>query len=58
MLRLCAVARLVSRAYGHACFPPGLIELEASAMTDLIFLALGGGAFVLFAVLAAALKRM
>jgi len=27
-------------------------------MTDLIFLALGGGAFVLFAVLAAALKRM
>jgi len=27
-------------------------------MSDLIFLALGGGAFVAFAVLAAALKRM
>jgi len=27
-------------------------------MSDLIFLAIGGGAFVLFAALAAALKRM
>ncbi len=35
-----------------------LHKSEASAMSDLIFLALGGGAFVLFAALAAAMKRM
>jgi hypothetical protein len=31
---------------------------EAVGMADVIFLALGGGAFVLFAALAAALKRI
>ena len=36
----------------------GSHELEAFGMADVIFLAIGGGAFLAFAALAAALKRL
>lgn len=45
-------------AYVDPASDPALIELEASAMSDLIYLAIGGGAFIAFAALAAALKRV
>jgi hypothetical protein len=37
---------------------PALIELEAIGMADVMFLAIGGGAFLAFAVLAVLLKRV
>ncbi len=42
---------------GFVVLPPPE-TLEAPHMADLFFLALGGGAFVLFAVLASALRRV
>lgn len=46
------------RAYAHREPCPVSIQSEAIGMADVIFLALGGGAFVLFAALAVALKRV
>lgn len=58
MVSLCAGPEPEWRPYAVREPCPVSNKSEASAMSDLIFLAIGGGAFVLFAALAAALKRM
>ena len=58
MLPLCPACELAWLRYAASWSFRLLNLLESPHMADLFFLALGGGAFVLFAVLASALRRV
>lgn len=55
---LCADADSASPAYAVQASVPAPTKLEAFGMADVIFLAIGGGAFLAFAAFAAAMNRM
>lgn len=58
MRALCARPASEWLPYAVRASSPALIELEAIGMADVIYLAVGGGAFLAFAVLAVLLKRV
>ena len=58
MRALCARPTSQWPLYAVRASSPALIELEAIGMADVMFLAIGGGAFLAFAVLAVLLKRV
>jgi hypothetical protein len=59
MRSLCACSLSTWRPYGLQASDPALNRAGgASGMADVLFLAIGGGAFVAFAALAVFLKRV
>ena len=58
MRALCAAPLSAWPSYALKASLPALTELETFGMADVIFLAIGGGAFLAFAALAVALKRL
>lgn len=58
MPTLCRASQSEWPAYGFGASPPALNQAGGIGMSDLTFLAIGGGAFVAFAALAAFLKQV